>query len=132
MTLIIIFAVLALCGIPFVIWQYRIKDIWSCWRGVTGWLIICVFGIVLVFAIFGYVTSKKDSEIKYLQLAQEKTSIEQMISSGEDVDRLMLNQRVIDYNNRVIETRENSKRFIIGDYYSKAVDWDALCLVEWK
>lgn len=132
MTLTIIFAVLALLGIPFAIWQYRIKDLLSCWRGVFGYSLIVIFGVCSVIAFFSYIPSKKDSEIKYMQLLQEKASIEQMICSGGNVDKLMLNQHVIDYNNRVIETKENSKRFVFKEYYSKDVDWDALEPIEWK
>lgn len=131
MTLIITFAILTLLGIPFIVWDSYVDE-WSVWRAVTGWLLIIVFGFSLVIAILVYVPSKKNSEIEYMQLVQEKASIEQMISSGENVDKLMLNQRVIDYNNKIIEIKENSKRFVLSDYYSKDVNWDDLELIEWR
>lgn len=132
MTLIIIFAVLVLIGILFCIWQALIDDVWNDWRGLVGTIFIAFGGIALVVSIIAYIPSKKDSEIKYMQFIQEKASIEQMISTGENIDKLMLNKRVIEYNNKVIEVRENSKRFVFRDYYSKDVDWDSLELIEWK
>lgn len=132
MTLIIIFAILAALGIPFLIWQRYIKDCWSIWRGATGACLTIFFGICLIVSILDYVPSKKNSEIQYKQFMQEKAAIEQMISTNKDVDKLMLNQKVIEYNNRVIETKENSKRFIYRDYYSKNVDWNSLELIEWR
>lgn len=131
MTLIIIFAVLAVLGIPFVIWEYCAWD-WSVWRGVVGWSLIVTFGLALVLAILGYIPSKKDSEIKFARLQQERISIMQMLESDRDADRIALNKLVIDYNNRVISNKEYSKRFILKDYYSKDVNWDALELIEWK
>lgn len=132
MTLIIIFAALVLIGILFCIWQAFVGDVWNDWRGVVGAIFIIFGGIFLVFSIIEYISSKKDSEIKYMQFIQEKASIEQMISTGENVDKFLLNQRVIEYNNKVIEVRENSKQFVFRDYYSKDVDWDSLELIEWK
>ena len=73
-----------------------------------------------------------DSEIKYEQLLKERENIVKTIENGEDLDEITMRDEidilkiVCDYNNRVIADKVNSKRFIIGEYYSKDVDWEAL------
>lgn len=130
MTLIIIFAVMCIMCIVGALHIARTS--YDEIKAFFAFLLAGIFGLALIIATVSYAPSKKDSEILYKQLVQEKASIEQMISSGGNVDKLLLNQRVIDYNNRVILHREKSKRFIFGDYYSKDVDWGSLELVEWK
>lgn len=129
MTLILIFGVILLAGIVFTVAAIKTdRD-----------LIIIIAIALMIFGIpgsiastIGYIPSHRSSEIEYMQLIQEKQAIEQMIDSGEAVDKLTLNQRVIDYNNEIIEKQENYKRPIIKDYYSPNVDWEALELIEWK
>lgn len=132
MTLNIIFAIGIAAGVPFMIWQSKMNDSWSCWRGVLGLTISIACLTALFISVLCWLCSEKDSEIRYMQLLQEKQTIESMIDTENDIDRLLLNERVISYNNRVIETRENSTRFILGDYYSDSVDWTALELIEWR
>lgn len=129
MTLIIIFAVM--CIVCIVGALHIARTSYDEIKAFFAFCLVGIFGGALIIATV-YAPSKKDSEILYKQLVQEKASIEQMISSGGNVDKLLLNQRVIDYNNRVILHREKSKRFIFGDYYSKDVDRGSLELVEWK
>ena len=132
MTLTIIFVAVALAGISLVVWGVKDSKYCGIWREATGTFLIVLAGIALIVNLLIWIPSKKDSEIDYQQLLQEKQTIEIMLDGDEDVDRLLLNQRVIDYNNRIIAVRENSQRHILKDYYSKDVDWQTLELIEWR
>lgn len=104
------------------------------------WIIPACFSLVIfiasiVFLIVGmiiYIPSHKDSEIEYEQLVQERRSIEAMIETDNAADRIALNGLMIDYNNRVIQAKNNSQRPIFKEYYSNNVDWMALEIVDWR
>lgn len=131
MTLNIVFGFGVLVGIAFAIWQFLQESEWTIWRGVIGWTAIGCCLLALVINLFVWIPSKKDSEITYRQLIQEKRTVEIMIATDRDIDRLLLNERVIDYNNRVISIMENSRRPILREYYSWEVDWSSLGLIHW-
>jgi len=129
MTLIMILAVLILVFSGLTAWgHYTDGD----FRFIGGICLVIVLALAELFAILSFIPSKKDSEIRYKQLVQERISIVQMLENDRDVDRIVLNKAVIDYNNRVIAEIENSRRFIFRDYYSEGVDWESLEIVEWK
>lgn len=131
MTLIIIFSVFILIGVALATWAEK-RNLEPFWIGLLGWVLVFLFGIGEAIAIPEFIMSKKSSEIVYQQLLEERTAIVQMLENDRDVDRIALNKLVIDYNNRVIESREDSKRSIFKEYYSDAVDWDALETIEWR
>ena len=131
MTLTIVFSIAVLIGIAFCIWDYY-DNCFSDWKPVVGWTIIAICGIALFINLAVWIPSKRNSEICHQQYIQEKQTIEVMLQTDNNVDRLLLNDRVIEYNNKIISVRENSKRYVWQDYYSKDVDWDALELIEWK
>lgn len=93
-------------------------------------ILLCI--IALVVGTIAYVPAKRNSEIMYEQLQQEKISIEKMLDNEKDIDRIRLNELVIDYNNRVIRARNNSQRFGYRDYYSNDVDWMSLETIDWR
>ena len=129
MTLITIFAVLVLIGV--LIAKYNIYSNPDSWF-VAGAFGAVIFSISLIIAVLIFAMSKMDSEIKYEQLLKERENIVKTIENGEDLDEITMRDEidilkiVCDYNNRVIADKVNSKRFIIGEYYSKDVDWEAL------
>lgn len=102
------------------------------WRDILGITLVIACGIALLGNLMAWIPSKKDSEIKYQQLQAQKYTVEQMLDTDQIVDRILLNEKVIEYNNEVIEVKTNSQRFIYKDYYSKDVDWDALEIIEWE
>lgn len=138
MTLSIIFGIIILVGVGLKVslwWKNRHLE-WHehQWHGLDflGSIIIVVFTVVFIVNFLVWLPSKKDSEIKYHQLVQEKITIEQMLETDKNIDRFLLNERVIEYNNTVIMRQTNSKRFVYREYYSKDVDWDALELIAWS
>lgn len=137
MTLTIIFTAGILIGVAFIIWgnfESQRRDCFSycMWRDILGITLVIACGIALLGNLMAWIPSKKDSEIKYQQLQAQKYTVEQMLDTDQIVDRILLNEKVIEYNNEVIEVKTNSQRFIYKDYYSKDVDWDALEIIEWE
>lgn len=131
MTLTGVFSIAVLIGIAFCIWDYY-DNCFSDWKSVAGRAIIAICGIALFINLAVWIPSKRNSEICHQQYIQEKQTIEVMLQTDNNVDRLLLNDRVIEYNNKIISVKENCKRYVRRDYYSKDVDWDALELIEWK
>lgn len=129
MTLIIFSIVLVLIGIGLVAWDEFGPSLRETWFGggvmFTGW-------VLLVITLLFWIGSTKDSEITYYQLEQEKQTIELIQAENKNVDRVMLNKMVVEYNNKVINIQMRLSRFMYKDYYSKKVNWDALELIEWK
>lgn len=131
MTLTIIFGTILAIGIGLCIWQHMECGI-SDWKLFTGITAIIVAGIALIVNLITWLPSEKNSEIKYYQLQSEKKTIEAMLKTDKDVDRLLLNSTVICYNNKIIEAKANSHRIIFRDYYSQHLDWEGLDLIEWR
>lgn len=95
-------------------------------------IIMLISIVVFLIGTLFYIPSHKESEIKYEQFVQERVSIEMMLENDRDVDRIALNELVIDYNNRVILAKNNSQRPIFKEYYSDDVDWMALETIDWR
>ena len=130
MTWTIILGALFLAGIGLIIWGI-VADYWE-WPFFVGTLAMVLAGVALIINLCIWIPSGKNSEIRYNQLLAEKATIEDMLHTDRNVDRLALNHYVINYNNRVIEERTNYNRLIIGDYYNQALDWAGLELIEWR
>lgn len=131
MTLTVILGIIVAISIAIILWANQ--DFWTRdWAMMIGILVLILSMVALAINFAVYIPSKKDSEIKYLQLLQEKSSIEQMIATNKDVDRLLLNERVVEYNNKIISYRINSKRLVFREYYSKDIDWDSLEVIQWQ
>lgn len=130
MTLTIIFAVLLVVGIVLLVYGDSVRG--ETWKLIVGFLLTFVTTISLIMNLICWIPSGKDSEIQYDQWMQEKASIESMLITDKNVDRIQLNQMVIDYNNDIIAVQQNSKRFILGEYYSNDIDWDSLQLIDWR
>lgn len=128
MTLTVIFSVAIAACVVLWVWGIYFDNAAS----VLGVLGITCIGFVLAMNLIIWIPSKGNSEINYQQLVAERQSIEAMLQTNQMVDSLQLNDRVIDYNNRIISVRENSQRAILCEYYSTDVDWGALELIEWK
>lgn len=131
MTLIIIFGILLLIGIGLKIWDRR-RGGWYNWQNLAGFIMIPLAGVFFLSSILFWLPHKKENEITYQTLIQEKNVIEKVLETGSDMDKIMLRDNVIEYNNRIIEIKINSKRFILRDYYSKDIDWDSLEFIEWS
>ncbi len=133
MTLTIIFGVAILAGISLKIWDSN-RDKYSdgIWVDMFGFILIIISTIALLINMACWIPHKKDNQILLQQLNQEKQIIEQILDSGADLDKIMIRQDIINYNNKIIEIKINSKRFILKDYYDKNIDWDAFELIEWK
>lgn len=129
MTLTIIFGVLGLIGVILLVLGSKS---YSDGLQASGWVLIICCAVALIINTICWIPSNKDSVIKYNQLIQERVSIESMLETDKNVDRVMLNNMVIDYNNRIIEIKENHDRLIYKDYYNQNLDWDSLKVIEWK
>lgn len=101
-------------------------------RGSIGLLLFCLGILGFIVNMFIWIPSSKDSEIRYNQLIQEKISIESMLETDRNIDKLLLTKSVIDYNNKIIEVKTNYKRFICRDYYNQDLDWHKLEIIEWR
>jgi len=131
MTLTIIFGISILIGIGLCLLDLLRN--WYCdWNVYVGVTIIFFAVVAFIINLIFWIPSAKDSEIKYTQLLTEKAAIESMLETDKDVDRLLINSAVIDYNNRIIQARTNSARPIYRDYYNQNLDWAGLSLIEWK
>lgn len=128
MTLTVIFGVATAAFIAISVWS--IYD--ECPTLMVGIMGTIVIGSMLIINLITWIPSKGNSEINYQQLVAERLSIEAILQNDQMVDRMQLNDRVIDYNNRVRFVRENSLREILCEYYSTDVDWGALELIEWE
>jgi cbb3-type cytochrome oxidase subunit 3 len=131
MTLIIIFAIMVIIGFGLIALDH-LSGWYAEWNMYVGTIIAAVFIIGLFICIPLYIYSGINSEVQYAQYIQEKDTIESMLDADKDIDRLLLNEKVIEYNNQIILAKMFSQRFITGDYYSKKVDWQALKLIEWR
>lgn len=129
MTIICISAILLIFSIPVFYMSHKKNAVGM---GVVSFCLIILMGTALIVGTYYYIIWNKDSEIQHEQLVQERASIEAMLETDKDVDRIALNKLVIDYNNRVIEARNNSQRPIFRDYYSNNVDWMALETIDWR
>lgn len=132
MTLTIIFGIVVLIGVGLILLEKLPNWDYTEWNIILGWVLIIFFGLALVVNLPIWISSNKDSQIKYNQLVSEKISIEAMLETDKTVDRFLLNSAVIDYNNRIIETKTNSTRFILKDYYNQNLDWNFLETIDWK
>ena len=129
MTVIIVSAILLTLAVPIFIAANR-KDWCTIW--VLSLMVLLSSGLALITGMICYIPSHKNSEIKYEQLVQERISIEAMLETDKNVDRITLNELVINYNNSVIRARNNSQRPVYREYYSDNVDWTALETIDWR
>ena len=132
MTLMIIFGVILLVGIGFCVWQGFCGNYYSDWKAIIGVTTIVFMIIGIVINSFAWIPSAKNSEIYFNQLIAEKETIELILETDKDVDRVLLNKFVIEYNNKVIEVKANFNRFICKDYYNHNLNWEGLELIKWK
>jgi len=98
------------------------------WTQVLGWVIIVLMSLVLIVHIPTHLCNVGNSINNYQSMIENKKIIEYALAQDENIDmiRESLMANVIIYNNKVIQYKNNSKRFCYSDYYSKDVDWDSL------
>lgn len=125
MKLIVIFALFIIAGIAL-LWFHN-QNTWDrFWAFPLGIVLIVIFGTAELFAVPIFLTSKKDSEILYQQLIEEKAGLEQLLENPENADNQWLYQEITRYNDSVIEHKENALDTETGTHYSTNVDWEAL------
>lgn len=97
-----------------------------------GFLVIGIAAVIIIYNAVTYTGAKKNSQIKYEQLLVEKATIEDILEIDKTIDRLALNEKVIEYNKKVTEYRTNPYRPIIGEYYDQSLPWNELEYIKWK
>lgn len=97
-----------------------------------------IFGTVVVVATVSLLTfalmmtcDRKKSEIEYAQLAETRAQIEQAFQSDNALAQAEALKLVVDYNATVTRIRINLDRPIVGELYSKKVDWSSLEIIDW-
>lgn len=131
MTLIIIFAVITAIGGVFLFWASK-DGFDSSFKLITG-VSLLAFGIImLIIVLLFYPLVIRENTVIYQQLLEEKKAIEYMLDNADDFDRIMLSQKVMDYNNRVILVKARSSMPISKEYHAESLDWQGLELIEWR